>query len=217
MSRTLTRTERTPEKAAASRPVGGWRRIRSGGVGIGALVGLSIVAAVVGLVQAGLIVRGPAAGPPEAHAALDGMQAEVTKAQWLSHDDMDPAFSQPSGTTGPAGYAMPDAMMPGMPAEGHSRLLIQLNLSNDAGKARAVEPVTEFILHDEQGGNWPAQGDTFGGFSRLNPSSGVTGGVFFDVPTNGAGQHQWVLEWTRGGKTTRLAVDSQGSPTQHSH
>jgi len=216
MSRTLTRTERTPKKAA-SQPVGRWRRIRSGRVGIGAVVGLSIVAAAVGLVQAGLIVQGAATGPPEAHAALDGMQAEVTKARWLNHDDMDPSLTTNGGTAGQAGYAMPAAMMPGMPAAGHSRLLINLNLSNDAGKARAVEPVTEFTLYDRQGGNWPAQGDTFGGFSRLNPSSGVTGGVFFDVPTDRAGQHQWVLEWTRGGRTARLAVDSQGSPAQHSH
>jgi hypothetical protein len=212
MSRTLAATERRPE-TAPSRRVG--RRIRSRGVGVGALVALSIVAAAVGLVQAGLIARGPAAGPPETHAALDGMQATVAKAQWLAHEDMDP-IPATDAPVGPAGYQMPAAMMPGMPAEGQSRMMIELNMSNDAGQARALDPETEFILRNEQGETWLTEGDTFGGFSRLNPSNGVTGAVFFDVPTDGAAQHQWVLEWKRDGRTTRLAVPLGNAPA-HSH
>jgi hypothetical protein len=214
MSRTLTRNAARPE-TAPSRPVARWRRIRPPGAGIAGLVAVSIVVAVFGLVQAGFIARGPAAGPPETHGALDGMQAAVTRSQWLDHDHVDPIPAD-DGSGGPTGYQMPAAMMPGMPAEGQSRLLIQLNLSNDTGQARALDPVTEFILRDERGETWQAQGDTFGGFSRLNPSNGVTGAVFFDVPTDGAAQHQWVLEWKRGGRTTRLAVPL-GSAPAHSH
>jgi hypothetical protein len=214
MSRTSVAPARKLE-AAPGRQAGGRRRIRS--VGLGGLLALSIVAAAVGLVQAGLIARGPAAGPPEAHGALDGMQAAVVKAQFLDHDHADPIPQDSSAAGGPAGYQMPAGMMPGMPADGQSRLLIQLNLSNGAGQAKAVDPVTEFVLRNEQGGSWPTMGDTFGGFSQLNPSNGVAGAVFFDVPTEGATQRQWVLEWKRGGRTTHLAVPLGTAPPAHSH
>ncbi|HVQ93678.1 MAG TPA: hypothetical protein VMU51_21755 [Mycobacteriales bacterium] len=211
MSRVPAGNGRRPDKAPSRR---GFR-----GAGIAALLALSTVVAVVGLVQAGLISRGAAAGPAEPQAGLDGLQAAVTGAQWLDHAHADPIPASGNGTAAavgdPAGYQMPAQMMPGMPAEGQTRLLVRMNLANDNDAARAVDPAVEFVLRDERGGHWPAEGDTFGGFTRLNPRNGVTGGVFFDVPNERVAQQGWVLEWTRDGRTTRLAV-SLGTPA-HSH
>jgi hypothetical protein len=180
------------------------------------LLAVSIVVAVIGLVQAGLIARGPSAGPPEPHAALDGMQIAVAKSQFLSHEDMDPIPLDPAAPSGPVGYQMPGSMMPGMPAEGRTRLMIQLQLVNGVDKDRTVDPANEFLLRDERGQTVLTEGDTFGGLSRLTPSTGMAGALFFDVPTDGAASHQWVLEWKRGRHTARLAV-TPGAVPAHSH
>jgi hypothetical protein len=180
------------------------------------LLAVSSVVAVVGLVQAGLIARGPAAGPPQTHAGLDGMQAAVANAQFLAHDHVDPIPADSSAAGSAPGYQMPAAMMPGMPADGQTRMMIQLNLSNEDSQARALDPENEFLLRNERGDTWQTEGDTFGGFNRLNPQNAVNGAVFFDVPTDGATQHQWVLEWKRGKHTARLAVPL-GSSAPHSH
>ncbi|MEN3359290.1 MAG: hypothetical protein V7637_3272 [Mycobacteriales bacterium] len=222
--RPAARTARTPHPGGSGGGRSGhrgsgagrwWRGPRS--AGIAALLALSTLVAIIGVVQAGLISRGPAAGPPEPHSGLDGLQAAVTAAQWLDHDHVDPIPVDSSGaaTAGQPGYQMPAAMMPGMPADGQTRLLVRLNLDNDSTQARALDPAAEFVLRDDRGGRWSAQGDTFGGLARLNPRNGVAGGVFFDVPTAEVARHGWVLDWTRGGHTTRLAV-SVGAPA-HSH
>jgi hypothetical protein len=188
---------------------------RSRGIGIAALLVVSAVVAVFGLVQAGLISRGGAvAGPPDTHAGLDGLRAAVTGAQWVQADHDDPTIKDGSGNSA-TGYQMPAQMMPGMPAEGQSRLLVKLDLANHAADAKLLDAPTEFVLRDERGDRYPAQGDTFGGFTRLNPSNGVTGGVYFDVPTDGAASRTWQLEWIRHGHTVRLAVTATG--TVHAH
>jgi hypothetical protein len=193
--------------------------MRPRGLSVAGLLAVSIVAAVVGLVQAGLIARGPAAGPPDSHAGLDDLQASVARSQFLAHDHADPIPTGPAGAgpagAGPAGYQMPAAMMPGMPAEGYSRLMVELHMANDGSELRTLDPENEFILRNERGEAWQTEGDTFGGKARLNPSNGMVGAVFFDVPTDGATTHQWVLEWKRGRHTARLAV-SPGAAA-HSH
>lgn len=203
MSRTATGSTRG--RATAARPRG---------MAIAVLLVASAVAAVIGLTQAGLISRGAGAGPPDTHAGLDGLQAAVTGAQWVEHEHDDPVFDDSAGNA-TTGYQMPAQMMPGMPADGQSRLLVKLNLANDAVDAKVLDAPTEFVLRDERGDRYTAQGDTFGGFTRLNPSNGVTGGVYFDVPTDGATTHTWQLEWTRHGHTTRLAVAASGSVHAH--
>jgi hypothetical protein len=112
---------------------------------------------------------------------------------------------------------MPPQMMPGMPGDDETRLLVRLNLANQTDDARTVDPSGEFALRNELGERWAADGDTFGARARLNPRHGVATGVYFDVPKAGFGQHQWVLEWSRDGRTARLAMPAQGESPEHGH
>ena len=235
MSRRRTLNPRVPESRPSKRPAtnrdpagrsvrAGPGDARRGAARVAGLIGMLVAVTVtVTGVQATLAARKTPSAASATQADLDGLQARVTGTQVLDHDHLDPNLPNPAGGADPGavsqpGYQMPPQMMPGMPADGESRLLVRLNLANRSDDARAVDPSGEFVLRNESGGSWPADGDTFGERARLNPRHGVDTGVYFDVPAAGLDQHQWVLEWNRDGRTARLAMALGAQPQDdHSH
>jgi len=171
------------------------------------VVTVALLIAVVGAVLQ--VRRGSAA---EAHlqgtGSLGGLTARLHDAGWLSMDshDMD----------NQGGYQMPAQMMPGAPAGDDMRLGVPLTLVNTGALLRQFNLAEEFSL----GGGRNREprllhSDTFGQLSRLAPGSAVDGVLYFDTVVPGDGDPPFYLQWTRDGRTVRIAVPMAGKAADH--
>jgi hypothetical protein len=154
----------------------------------------------------------PATAHPEALVvAADGVAANVRGARWIAHD-----HNADTGT-GP-GYQMPLSMMPGMPADGQTRLAISVTVTNTEGAGRPIDPAGEFTLADAATGErWQPSADTFDGLSRLPAGNAADGVVFFDVPGSDLGQRRFYIDWKHGRERAQLAVQPGQDSAPHSH
>jgi len=110
-------------------------------------------------------------------------------------------------------------MMPGMPADGDSRLSVAVTLSNPDNALRQFDVDGEFLLG---GGREtivrPVESDTFNDTGRLGPGSSVDGTLYFDVKSPGPADPPFFLEWRRDGGTAHITIPVAGTaPTAHAH
>lgn len=164
------------------------------------------------LASVALQVRRQAAAEadPRASGTLGGLSAQLDTAGWVSMD----AHSQSDA----GGYQMPAQMMPGAPEGDDMRLGVSLTLVNTDRRVREFDLATEFFLGGGRNEQLrPLHSDTFGGLARLSPDSAVDGFLYFDTVVPGAADPPLYLQWTRDGRTIRLAVPLTGSTPGHGH
>jgi hypothetical protein len=188
-------------------------RIFTGGRGL-LVLGASTLA-VAGLTQlmlGWLLALGSAAPPPQPSAvAADGVRARVVEARWIAHD-----HNAETGT-GP-GYQMPLSMMPGMPADGQTRLAVSVTVANTAVSGRPMNPEDEFTLRDAASEeSWRPAADTFDGLSRLGSRNAADGVIFFDLPEEKQAEGQLYVDWKHAGRSVRLALRPGQDGGTHSH
>jgi hypothetical protein len=170
------------------------------------LVVLAAVAVTVfGVVR--LIAALGAPGEITAVAEADGLKAQVTTASWSKMD----MASQP-------GFQMPAGMMPGMPDQGKSRLVVSISVTNTSPDTRPLHASDEFALLTGDGDErWAAHSDTFGELPRLAPRNAVNGTLFFDLPAADLTDSPVWVEWKHGATTSRLSVPMSGAETGSNH
>lgn len=175
-----------------------------------------IVASAVAAATAGVVLAvGPASGsetPTATTATVDGLRVDVGVVKWV-----DSGHAMPIPNSG-GGYQMPDQMMPGMPTGDDARLSIAVTLTNTADKARGFSLGEEFLLR----GGAEAEpdlmtSDTFNGLPRLGPGQAANGVFYFDARPPGPDDPPLYLEWSRSGRTERLAVPLNGAVPQPHH
>lgn len=141
-------------------------------------------------------------------ASLGGLSAAVTDAGWLGMDM--PATD---------GYQMPQAMNPGMPAQGDERLALTITVVNTTGNTGSLHMTQEFSVRTAADGKrWTPVSGTFGDLPRLAPGNGVTGILYFDLPTTDvSGTAAVWLDWSRRGGSKALTIPLAGLAPEHSH
>lgn len=116
------------------------------------------------------------------------------------------------------GYQMPAQMMPGVPAGDDMRLGVPLTLVNTSRDLRRFNLSEEFWLGGGRNSELrPLHSDTFGQLLRLNPGSGVDGVLYFDTVVPDDGDPPLFLQWSRDGRTVRLAVPLAGALEHEQH
>lgn len=106
------------------------------------------------------------------------------------------------------GFAMPQAMMPGVPEAGFQRLQVDLSFLNRGGIPVQLSP-TEFVLENDDGGVWDALiGGTFAA-ADLSTGQVLNTIVAFDIAETYA-EDPLYLVWNRGGTVTRFTISATG-------
>jgi hypothetical protein len=147
---------------------------------------------------------------------IDSMHLTVTSAGWVAEhkhtDDTNEIALAPVQTDGSrvdasSGYAMPAAMMPGMPEEGLRRLRMVVTLTN-AGDRSQIVSAADFEIVAADGQRW--QPLAIGSFHRqhLAPSQTVEGVLFADIP---ADTPDLGIVWTRRAGKVRLPLGTAPS------
>ncbi|HKT04377.1 MAG TPA: hypothetical protein VJT31_33040 [Rugosimonospora sp.] len=172
------------------------------------LTALALVFSSLGLVQFALLVRDRPLPQAEASANLDGLNASVSDAGWLSMD---------MPQTG--GYQMPPAMNPGMPAAGDERLAITVTVLNTTGTTGSLHAAQEFTVRTAKDGKtWTPISNTFGDLPRLAAGNGVSGLLYYDLPSADiSGQDPIWVDWSRPSGTRALEIPLPGQAPAHAH
>ena len=100
----------------------------------------------------------------------DGLNIRVDHWEWVHHE-----MEVDNG-----GFKMPSAMMPGMPAEGHERIHVELTLRNVGSTNRTVESAQLVAVTPDGQRAAPAEVEL--ARTTLRPGEALTGSISFDVP-----------------------------------
>ncbi len=173
---------------------------------------LAVVAAVVGWFVLGDTLNQHAGAHLHAYQA-GGLSLSVNEMVWMSNDmsGQGPLASKSQG------FAMAQSMMPGMQTTDNNRLRLGLTLRNDTGDPQQFA-LSDFRVIAPNGQSWGAVDD--GGAvlhrqSMLGPGYATTVDVYFDIPI--AQTKNLAVEWSNGGTTVEIPVDTSGAPPAHTH
>lgn len=182
------------------------------------LLRLLVVTLALSIIAVGVGVTLRAVVMPEVTAqigdtvTIDSVHLTIAAAGWVAEhkhtDDTNEITLAPVQTTdGPvadasSGYAMPAAMMPGMPEEGLRRLRMVVTLSNAGDRSQTVS-VADFEIVAADGQRW--QPLAIGSFrnQHLAPGQAVEGVLFADIP---ADTPDLGIVWTRRAGKVRLPL-----------
>lgn len=196
------------------------------------IITAALLVAVLGWMQAAQMLMAPVlvAGLGETVRAGD-LSLRVPVAEWIKGDHgHDPAEEPGEVTLGPlpnpaaapqadyalpatgsqSGYAMPPAMMPGMPVEGQQRLRVELTLANTGGAMQTIGP-EDFRVEAADGRVWvPLMTNTFRS-STLGAQEALDGVLFVDVDQDA---ENIALVWQRGGAQVRIPIGAAPAHTE---
>ncbi len=110
----------------------------------------------------------------------EGLALEILAKRWV-HDVMQ---------HGEGGFAMPQAMVPGMPAAGEQRLSLELRLYVEGASPRTFDPGELWLLSRSGERREPSQVEIPP--TTLRPRQSLLTSVAFDVPEGG---DRWELRW----------------------
>jgi hypothetical protein len=167
-------------------------------------VPLALLAAVIGAMLTGTFQGQVAA----ANAALPagykagGLELSVNTMLWMMN-------MKPAG-----GYQMPSSMMPGLQSVGDDRLRVEVNLSNVSTSVQRYSDY-DFTLAAPGGKSWHVvnqllEHSDLPTSANLQPGFATTIDLYFDVPA-GYTKHL-TLEWSRGGTTVPIPVNTSTGP-----
>jgi hypothetical protein len=142
-----------------------------------------------------------------------GISLSVRQIAWMSNDmsGQGPLASKSQG------FAMDPSMMPGFQTVDNDRLRLEVTLSNSTAEAqqyaqsdfRVVAPGGQSWAVSDDGGNIRQKVGTLGsGFA-------ATIDLYFDIPTSQTSGLS--IEWSRGGTTVEIPVNTSGKPSAHTH
>jgi hypothetical protein len=180
-------------------------------------VPLSLLAAVVGLlVLGGAIGQHAAANEQHVHGyQAGGLSLQPDAMLWLSNDM---TGQGPVKNPNPHGFKMDPSMMQGMQPVGDNRLRVEVSLANVTSVNQRYA-LSDFKVVGPGRRSFPVD-STDGSLQPTNailrPGFGTTVDLFFDVPT--AQSKNLSIEWSRGGTTVDIPVDTSGKlPSPHIH
>lgn len=153
---------------------------------------------------------------------IDSVHLTVAAAGWVAehkHSDdtneitLTPVQTDESVVDVSSGYAMPAAMMPGMPEEGLRRLRMVVTLSNTGDRSQTVS-AADFEIVAADGQRWlPLAIGSFRN-QHLAPGQAVEGVLFADIP---ADTPDLGIVWTRRTGEVRLPLGTApGHDPSHS-
>jgi hypothetical protein len=172
---------------------------------------LAVAAALVGWVVLGDTL-GQHAGHVHGYEA-GGLSLSVDRMVWMSNDmsGQGPLASRSQG------FAMDPSMMPGMQSTSNNRLRVEVTFSNGSGDAQRYA-MSDFRVLAPDGQSWGVAddgGDVLQKESTLSAGYQATLDLYFDIPV---GQTKDLsVEWSRGGSTVEIPVDTSGKPPAHTH
>jgi hypothetical protein len=180
-------------------------------------VPLALLAAAVGwLLLGGAVGQHAAASEQNVHGFQNtGLSVNVDAMLWMSNDM---TGEGPVKNTNPNGFKMDPSMMPGMQTAGNDRLRVEFTIGNDSSNpqrytSRDFRVVTASGQSFGPNGN---NGSTQATSAILRPGFGTTIDLYYDLPT--AQDKNLSIEWTRGGTTVGIPVDTNGTlPQPHIH
>lgn len=148
--------------------------------------------------------------------ALDHVQLTVATASWIAEhkhtDDTNEISLVPAEVDGQvidaaSGYAMPAAMMPGMPEEGLRRLRMVVTLANASDRTQTVT-AADFTITAADGQSWQPLANSSFRSQHLAPGQAVEGVLFADIP---ADTPDLSVTWTRSVGKVRLPLGTAPS------
>lgn len=143
--------------------------------------------------------------------AVGGLHMTVASASWVAEhkhtDDTNEISLAPVQPDGRAldmsdGYAMPAAMMPGMPEKGLRRLRMVVTLANMSNHSQSVS-ITDFALVANHGERWQPLAQSNFRHQQLAPGQAIEGVLFVDIPADTPGLSVY---WTRQAGVVRLPL-----------
>ena len=209
----LTRNMKDNRQSAALTP------LQAKAVRVGVVV-VALVVAILGWMQAAQMLISPVlvAGLGETVQSGD-LALRVPVAEWVqANHGHDPAAEPDEAALGPVpdpaapetGYAMPAAMMPGMPVEGQQRLRVEVALANHGGTVQTVGP-EDFRVEAADGTVFlPLLTNSFRS-SSLGVQEGLEGVLFVDVDQKA---ENVTLVWQRGGAQARIPIGGAPAHTE---
>jgi hypothetical protein len=174
-------------------------------------VPLALVAGVVGWV-----VLGSTLDQHSAHAhtyEAGGLSLSVDQMVWMSND----MSGQGPLARKSQGFAMDPSMMPGFQTVNNNRLRLEVTLTNGTSDAQRYAQ-SDFRVVAPDGQNWGVSDD--GGnvvqkVATLGSGYNATVDLYFDIPTSQT--RDLSIEWSRGGSTVQIPVNTSGKPLAHTH
>jgi len=142
-----------------------------------------------------------------------GLSLAVDQMVWMSNDmsGQGPLASKSQG------FAMDPSMMPGFQTVDNNRLRLEVTLSNGTAEAQQYTQ-GDFRVVAPDGQSWPVSDD--GGNVRQKVATLRSGfaarvDLYFDIPTSQT--RGLSVEWSRGGTTVEIPVNTSGKPSAHTH
>jgi len=174
-------------------------------------VPLALAAAVVGWVVLGSTIDQHGSHVDAYEAG--GLQLSVNSMVWMSNDmtGQGPLASKSQG------FAMDPSMMPGFQSVADNRLHLQVTLSNGTSDPQRYAS-SDFRVVGLDGRSWGTSddgGDILHRTGTLGSGYAATIDLYFDLPnqqTKGLS-----IEWSRGGTTVEIPVNTSGKPLPHTH
>jgi hypothetical protein len=174
-------------------------------------VPLALTAAIVGWVVLGDTLDQHGA---HVHAyEAGGLSLSVDQMVWMSNDmsGQGPLASKSQG------FAMDPSMMPGYQTVDHNRLRLEVTLSNGTSDAQQYAQ-SDFRVIALDGQSWGISddgGNVLQRIATLGSGYAATVDLYFDIPTS---QTKGLsIEWSRGGTTVQIPVNTSGQPLPHTH
>src|SRR5215472_1469705 len=174
-------------------------------------VPLAMTVAIVGWVVLGNTL-GDHAGHVHGYEA-GGVTLSVDRMLWMSNDmtGQGPLASKSQG------FAMDPSMMPGFQSVNDNRLRLEVTLTNHTSDAQRYAE-SDFRVVAPDGQSWAAADD--GGnilqkVATLGAGYAATLDLYFDIPTSQT--RDLSIEWSRGGSTVAIPVNTSGKPSAHTH
>ena len=174
-------------------------------------VPLALVAAAIGWVVLGNTLGGHA-GHVHGYEA-GGLTLSVDSMVWMSND----MTGQGPLANRSQGFAMDPSMMPGFQSVNDNRLHLEVTLSNGTSDPQQYAQ-NDFRVVGPDGQSW-ATSDDGGDIQQKTGTLGsgyqATVDLYFDLPntqTRGLS-----VEWSRGGTTVEIPVNTSGKPLPHTH
>ena len=164
----------------------------------------------------GWVVLGGTLGQHGGHVhgyEAGGLTLSVDSMVWMSND----MSGQGPLANKSQGFAMDPSMMPGFQSVNNNRLQIEVTLSNGTGDAQQFAQ-SDFRVLAPDGQSWAASddgGDIQQKVGTVGPGYQTTLTLYFDLPntqTKGLS-----IEWSRGGTTVEIPVNTSGKPLPHTH
>ena len=142
-----------------------------------------------------------------------GLQLSVDSMVWMSND----MSGQGPLANRSQGFAMDPSMMPGFQSVNDNRLHLEVTLRNATSDSQHFAE-NDFRVVAPDGQSWGTSddgGDIQQKVGTLRSGYQATMDLYFDLPntqTKGLS-----IEWSRGGTTVEIPVNTSGKPLPHTH